>query len=277
MELVGALVRAFAGPGDEVLGSAFGYAFLATAAQQANARHMVAPEREFTVSVDAIATAVTSRTRLVFLCNPGNPTGTRLDNAEILRLRQTLRPDILLVVDQAYGEFDDQDHGAVFALANRGDTVILRTFSKAYALAGARVGWGVFPPAIAQEVRKLMNPNNVSGVAQSMAAAAMRDQAYMSQIVRRTARIRAQFAASLASGGYAIPRSHANFVLIPFRDADTAHCAGQRLRGAGLMMRGMGPYDLGHCLRATIAAEDVMRRAAHILVDLAQEASDAGD
>ena len=119
MELIGAIIRAFAGPSDTVLGTEFGYLFAATASQQAGASHLRAPEPSLVVSVDLLLAAVTPDTRIVFLCNPGNPSGTRILNADILRLRDGLRDDILLVVDQAYGEFDDQNPADVLGLVTR--------------------------------------------------------------------------------------------------------------------------------------------------------------
>ncbi|MCU9849397.1 aminotransferase class I/II-fold pyridoxal phosphate-dependent enzyme [Defluviimonas sp. WL0024] len=274
MELIGCLIRAFAGPGDEVLGTDHGYLFVATACLQAGAGYVKAAEQDLTVSVDALLAKITSRTRIAFLCNPGNPTGTRIPNAEILRLREALPAGVLLVVDQAYGEFDDQDPAPVFALAGRDDTVVLRTFSKAYALAGARAGWGLFPEEIGREARKLLNPNNVSAVSQAMAAAAMRDGAHMREFAAKTAAIRNAFAERLATAGYRIPPSHTNFVLIPFAGAEAARAADARLRAAGLLMRGMGGYGLGHCLRATVVAPEHMDRAAEILAAFREEGHD---
>jgi histidinol-phosphate aminotransferase len=265
MELIGALVRAYAGPGDTVLGTAHGYLFVATACQQAAAAYVKVPEPRMQVDVDALLAAVTPATRIVFLCNPGNPTGTRIDNARIMRLRAGLRDDVILAVDQAYGEFDDQPPGAVFALTECGNTVVLRTFSKAYALAGARVGWGVFPEEIATQMRKLLNPNNVAAVSQAMAAAAMRDPVHMHAIVAKTTAIRAEFAFALTKAGFVIRESHTNFVLIPFSDAATADEADKALRASGFLMRGMAGYGLPQCLRATVVAAEAMRKAARIL------------
>ena len=107
MELIGCLIRAYAGPGDRVLGTEYGYAFVATAAAQVQADYVKARELDLTVSVDEILNAVTSDTRIVFVCNPGNPTGTLIPNSELLRLRSDLPADVLLVVDQAYAEFSD--------------------------------------------------------------------------------------------------------------------------------------------------------------------------
>jgi len=268
MELIGCLIRAFAGPGDSVLGTQYGYLFVATAAEQAGATYVRAPESDLTVSVDEILARVDGSTRIVFVCNPGNPTGTRVAAAELVRLRAALPGDVLLVIDQAYGEFDDQDHDPVFALVERGDTVVMRTFSKAYALAGLRVGWGAFPPGIAAQTRKLMNPNNISAPAQAMATAAMSDQAYMRQTVAQTARIRNEVTERLRAAGYKVPASHTNFLLIGFRDAETARTAEAALRADGLMLRGMGGYGLGHALRATIGPAEAMDRMCTILEEL---------
>ena len=271
MELIGALVRAFAGAGDEVLGTAYGYLFVATACQQAGARYVTVAEPGLRVDVDLLLQAVTPCTRIVFLCNPGNPTGTTIPSADILRLRDALPGDVLLAVDQAYGEFDPQDPAPVFRLADRGDTVVLRTFSKAYAIASARVGWGVFPEVAGGAMRKLLNPNNVSGVSQAMAAAAMRDQVHMAGIVKKTATIRDHFSADLRVAGFAIPETHTNFVLIPFASPEAARAADAALRAKDILLRGMGGYGLPHALRATIGAAEIMTRVARILTPFGKD------
>ncbi|MBI1495107.1 pyridoxal phosphate-dependent aminotransferase [Halocynthiibacter styelae] len=270
MELIGCLIRAYAGPGDHVLGTDYGYAYVASASAQVQADYVKAREVDLTISVDDVLAAVTSATKIVFLCNPGNPTGTLIANSEIIRLRENLRSDVLLVVDQAYAEFSDarEDPAEVFALVDRGDTVVMRTFSKAYGLAGARVGWGLFPQAIAGEVRKLLNPNNVSIVSQAMATAAMRDQAHMRDCVASTAAIRDEFAAGCRALGLHVPQSHTNFVLMRFASAEAAQKADAALRAEGLLMRGMGGYGLSDCLRATICEKPVMDRCLNVLKEV---------
>lgn len=267
MELIGCLIRAYAGPGDRVLGTDYGYAFVSSASAQVQADYVKAREVDLTVSVDDILSAVTFETRIVFVCNPGNPTGTLIPNADIIRLREALPADVMLVVDQAYAEFSDADNdpAEIFALVNRGDTVVLRTLSKAYALAGARVGWGYFPPAIAGEVRKLLNPNNVSIPSQAVAAAAVRDQAYMRDVVAKTAAIRDRFAEDCRAMGLQVPQSHTNFVLLRFASTEQAQAADQALRAEKLLMRGMGGYGLSDCLRASICEAQVMDRARDVL------------
>ena len=266
MELIGALIRAFAGPGDQVLSPEYGYLFTDTAAAQAGADAVRVAERAFTVCIDTLLGAVTPQTRIVFVCNPGNPTGTRIANAQILRLRDGLPPDVVLAVDQAYGEFDDQPAGPVFDLVAGGNTVVFRTLSKAYGLAAARCGWCAAPPAIGTEMRKLLNPNNVTGVSQAMCAAALRDQPHMLAIAAQTAKLRADLSAQLSAAGFAVPQSHTNFVLVGFGTAAAAQSADAALRRAGLMVRGMGGYGLPAHLRITIGTAPVMQQVARTLL-----------
>ena len=267
MELIGAIIHAFTGPGDAILGTQFGYAFVSTAAQQSQASYITAPEAGLSVSVDALLDAAQRNTKLIFLCNPGNPTGTLIPTIDILQLRASLADDVLLVVDQAYAEFCDHLHNPadIFALPSKGNTVVLRTFSKAYALAGARVGWGVFPPAIAENVRKLLNPNNIPDVSQAMAAAAFADQAYMRNLVVRTAEIRDAFIADCRAMGLTVQDGHTNFALLQLADKDTATRIDAALRSENLLLRGMSGYGLGHCLRATICDRPIMDRVVDVL------------
>ncbi|MCF6121676.1 MULTISPECIES: histidinol-phosphate transaminase [Mesorhizobium] len=268
MDLISCTIAAFAGRGDEVLGTAYAYNFAASAAARVGAAYIKAAEHDFTVSTGSILAAITPATRVAFVCNPGNPTGTRIRNAELLRLRAALPQDVLLVIDQAYGEFDDQDPEPIFALVARGDTVVLRTLSKAYGLAGARVGWGVFPPSVAAGVRKMQNSNQVTMTSLAMAVAAVEDQAYMRETVARTARIRDQFAHELRAKGYDVPESRTNFVLIRFSDEAAAEAAEKALWGADIIVRGLGGYGLTDCLRATVGPQEIMDRALRILIDM---------
>ncbi|WP_245467014.1 MULTISPECIES: histidinol-phosphate transaminase [unclassified Mesorhizobium] len=268
MELIACTIAAFAGPGADVLGTDYAYNFAASAAARVGATYVKAQERGYEVSIDAILAALTPQTRIVFVCNPGNPTGTRIKNAELLRLRAALPGDVLLMIDQAYGEFDDQDPQAIFALAGRGDTVVLRSLSKAYGLAGARVGWGLFAPQLAAEVRKMQNSNQVSTVSLAMAVAAVEDRAYTRAIVARTADTRDRFAQGLRAAGYEVPESRTNFVLVRFADAAAATAADNALRGADIIVRGLTGYGLTDCLRITIGPQDVMDRTLRVLTVL---------
>ncbi len=268
MELILCLTQCCAGHGDEVLSSQYAYAFFRIAAAISQADYVTVPEEEFMVSVDRLLDAVTSRTRIVFVANPGNPTGTRIGNQELARLRDGLREDALLVIDEAYGEFADGEDGQTFGLVKQGNTIVLRTFSKAYALAGMRVGWGLFPPGIATEVRKLLNPNNVSAVSQATCAAAVVDQAHVRKACRITAERRDRFAGNIRQLGLSVPESMTNFVLINFASPAAAMAADEALKAEGIFMRGMGGYGLPASLRATIGAEDDMQIALEVIAEI---------
>ncbi|MEE8287429.1 MAG: histidinol-phosphate transaminase [Gammaproteobacteria bacterium] len=265
MELIGALMRCYAGPGTGVLSTQYAYAFFRTATLAVGGDYSWVEERDYTINVDAILEAVRPHTRVVCVANPGNPTGTRISNDEIVRLRAELPEDMLLVVDEAYGEFANDPADQIFGLAERGDTVILRTFSKVYGLAGARVGWGVFPSAVAEHVRKLLNPNNISTASQAASAAAMLDRDYMRAVRRETIARRDRFSEQVKGLGLNAIPSSTNFVLIEFSTVNTAKDAAEALREEGILMRGMAGYGLPHCLRATISHAADMNLAVRVL------------
>jgi histidinol-phosphate/aromatic aminotransferase/cobyric acid decarboxylase-like protein len=210
-------------------------------------------------------------TRVVFIANPGNPTGTRIPREELLWLRDALPRDVLLVIDEAYGEFADHLNEPMFDLVDRGDTVVLRTFSKAFGLAGFRVGWGAFPPDAAGELRKVTNPNTVGAPAQAAAQAALADQAYMRDTCRLTADLRDGFIARLRPSGFDVPDSFANFALIRFATDEQAGRADRALRQEGVFLRPQGGVGLGACLRATIGAARDLDTAAEILENFARK------
>lgn len=271
MELISGLAGAFADARNAVLAPAHAYPFFQTAAQMAGARFDVAPEQDGHVSVDALLAAVRSDTRIVFVANPGNPTGTRIPRAELVRLREGLPGDTLLVIDEAYGEFADHLNEPMFDLVGRGDTVVLRTFSKAYGLAGMRVGWGLFPPDIVRELCKVMNPNNITVAGQAAATAALRDQAYVAGTCRKTAALRDGFRARLLCAGYDVPESFTNFVLIRMGCPDKAQRVDQALRAEGVFLRPQGGAGLADCLRATIGVAEHLDIAAGLLEHWARE------
>ncbi|MGI9407475.1 MAG: pyridoxal phosphate-dependent aminotransferase, partial [Hyphomicrobiaceae bacterium] len=270
MELIAAIAHCYLGPDRRACSTAYGYAFFQTATRAVAARYDAVPEDNFTVSVDSLLSGLPDGTGVVFIANPGNPTGTRIPKSELTRLRDGLHDDVLLVIDEAYAEFADANSASTFDLVARGNTVVLRTFSKVYSLAGFRIGWGVFPPAIANEMRKVLNPNNVSVTSQAMAAAAMRDQAYMRTVRRETVDLRDRFAEQMRGLGLTVPESHTNFVLLRFSDAATAQRADRALRAEGVLLRGMNGYGLPDCLRATIGTATDMDFVADLLTSWRQ-------
>lgn len=258
LDLIGCLAHAYADAENAILSTQYSYLFFRTAAQFTNARFDIAHEVNFRMSVDALLDKLAADTRIVFVANPGNPTGTRIAKSELLRLRAGLPKDILLVIDEAYGEFADGLDDPTFDMVAKGNTVVLRTFSKAYGLAGMRVGWGYFPPNIGTEVRKLLNPSNISDMSQAAATAAVQDQSYMKETIALTAEQRKRFYDHVRDMGLHAPQSFTNFVLVKFPDTDVAISAENMLRNEGILVRGMKGYGLPDCLRITIGTKPDM-------------------
>lgn len=270
-ELLGILCRAYAGPGDEVLYSAHGFLMYSIAAKACGAIPVTAPETELTADVDNLLAAVTPRTRIVFLANPNNPTGTYLPAEEVRRLRAGLRDDILLVIDAAYAEFVSRnDYTPGVELVDAGaNTVMCRTFSKIYALGGLRLGWAYCPPAIADVLNRVRNPFNVGASALVAGQAALEDSAYMELCKGHNDYWLAWMQAEIARLGLTVTPSVCNFVLVHFpREAGKdAASADSFLRARGLIVRAMGGYGLGHCLRITIGTGEENQLVVSALAD----------
>lgn len=267
LDLIGCIARVFAGPERAVLAPAHAYPFFKTATQMAEARFDTAPEDDAQVDVQAMLQAVKPDTGLVFVANPGNPTGTRISKAALQELRKGLREDILLVVDEAYGEFSDHLGERCFDMVESGNTIVLRTFSKAYGMAGFRVGWGLFPPEIASQLRKVMNPNNVSGPSQVAALAALQDQSYMLETCRLTADLRVEAVKQLNDAGFKTYLSFTNFILIDLETPKAAQSADAALQAEGIFLRPQAGAGLPHMLRMTVGPKKAMQAAITCLQD----------
>jgi histidinol-phosphate aminotransferase len=270
-ELITLLLRCYAGPGDEVLYSRHGFLMYPINAQAAGATPIAAPERELTPDVDALLERVTERTRIVFIANPNNPTGTYLSAAEMTRLHAGLPPSVVLAIDAAYAEFVNRnDYEAGVALVDRTDNVVmLRTFSKIYALAALRLGWAYCPPAIADALNRVRSPFNVGAAAQAAGVAAVEDVAALDRARSHNERWLAWFSQRLAALGIPLTPSVANFVLARFPD-DPGKDAGAVfafLQSRGILTRKMGAYGLPQYLRITIGTGEEMERVAATLAE----------
>ena len=263
LDLIGCLTRAYTGPGRAILAPAHAYPFFKTAAQMADARLDTATEQDGVVCVDSLLRAVRPDTALVCVANPGNPTGTFVATSELRRLRAGLRDDIILLIDEAYGEFADAGTDRCFNMAETGHCVILRSFSKAYAMAGFRIGWGVFARSIAAQVRKVMNPNNVTAATQAAAMAAVQDQAYVVQCRDANAKWRDWLAHALAAHGVPSDVSLANFILARFANEEEAVACDTYMQSQGLIVRRVKGYKLPNALRITVGDEASCRQVAH--------------
>ena len=266
MELIIALCQAYLQPGDELLSGEYAYVFMNTCAALTGCEYIKVKQPDFQLDVDILLKSVTTKTKLIFIDNPGNPTGTSVSSADIRRLRSELPEDIILIVDQAYGEFTDHWQPPLHDLVYSTNTIIFRTFSKAYALAGLRVGWGLFPLTIKQQVRKLMNPSNIGLFNQAAAVAALVDQAYMQETVRQTIAIRDQFQRQLQNHDVQIIPSDGSFVMVNLGTTKQLANTDKLLRRKGILTRPMGGYGLHEWLRISIGTEVQMQLTADIII-----------
>ncbi len=266
-ELISLITRAYAGPGDEVLYSAHGFLMYPIAARTVGATPVTALEVNLTANVDALLAAVTPRTRIVFLANPNNPTGSYIPACELQRLHAGLPANIVLVIDAAYAEFVTQhDYTAGEKLVRGANNVIMaRTFSKLYALAALRLGWAYGPPEIAAVLHRLRGPFNVNAAAQAAGIAALEDSAFLLSARRHNQVCRDWFAARLSALGLTVYPSAGNFLLVDFRAWGEAEAVRLYLKGRGVLVRQMGVYKLPHCLRITIGRTDEMHELAELL------------
>ncbi len=264
-ELIGILTRAYAGPGDEVLYSRYGFLMCPIIATANGATPVPAAERDITADVDALLAKVTPRTRIVYLANPNNPTGTYLPYREIRRLHAGLPGNVLLVLDAAYAEYMiAADYHDGLELAREAENVVvLRTFSKIYALAGLRLGWGFGSSRVIDAVNRVRGTFNVTTTAQLTGLAALDDQAWIDRVREHTITWRRWTTDALRKVGLDVPDSVGNFVLCRFAGVADADAADDFLRRRGLIARKMGAYGLGGSLRITIGTEEEMR----LLVD----------
>ncbi len=251
-EILHLLAQAYAGPGDEVLYPEHGFLVYPIVARAAGAVPVVAPERDRRVDVDALLAAVTERTRLVYLANPANPTGTRIGEQETTRLADGLPDGCLLVLDGAYAEFAEGFDGGLRLASERPNVFATRTFSKLYGLGGMRVGWGYGPRAVIDVLDRIRGPFNLSTVALAAAEAAMRDRAFAERCVADNAMQRARLRDGLAALGLPSDPSEANFVLARFADEAEAASCDAHLRRLGVLVRHPRAYGLPHCLRVTV-------------------------
>ena len=276
-ELLNLAAQAFAGPGDEVLYQRYGFSVYEIAARRCGAEPVVAADRDYAADVDVLLGCVTERTRVVFLANPNNPTGSYLPRGELARLHAGLPADVLLVVDQAYAEYvaAEDDDGAFALAATTENVLITRTFSKIYGLAGERVGWATGAPHLIDMLNRIRGPFNLTVTAQAAALAALGDQAFVDASREHNRTERARFVAALAALGNHGLRplpSEANFVLIEFSGKLTAEAAYKGLMDHGFITRWLPGQGLPQCLRITIGTAAEMDRVAAALRQMAEAA-----
>jgi len=269
-ELISLLARCYAAPGDEVLYSRHGFLMYPIAAQAVGATPVAVSELNLTADPDAILAHVTPRTRLIFLANPNNPTGTYLSRDVVRRLHQKLPPDAILVLDAAYAEFVDRnDYESGLELAERAPNVVmLRTFSKIHALAGLRVGWAYGSAAIADVLNRTRGTFNVGLPAQAAAIASLADTEALQRAYDHNNRWRPWLEDAIRALGLEVNPAVANFALVKFgKPPKHADDARQFLKSRAILVRQMGAYNLPEYLRITVGTEEENRAVVAALAE----------
>ena len=260
-EIFQLLGRAFLRPGDEIIQTQYAFLVYRLVAQQSGATILSAADRNYTADVDAMLALVSDKTRIVFLANPNNPTGTYLPFEEVKRLHAGLRDDILLVLDGAYAEYlDKADYDAGAALAGAANNVLMtRTFSKIHGLAALRLGWAYGAADIIDAIHRVRGPFNVNAPAQAAGIAALQDADFETASRAHNSAELARVSARLVTLGYEIVPSVGNFLLINFGSPERKARADTFLRARGIVIRDMTAYGLADCLRlsiGTVEADD---------------------
>ncbi len=262
-ELLNLIAMGYAGAGDEIIYVRYGFSVYDIAARKCAATVVVAPDKDYGTDVDALLALVTDKTRVVFVANPNNPTGTYCEDAEMARLHAGLPADCVLVLDQAYGEYLDDDGPAAFNLARQHSNVLItRTFSKIFGLAAERIGWCYGQPGLIATMNRIRAPFNVTAAGQAAAIAALGDTDFVAQSRAHNAQWRAWMAAefaALSNHGLKVIPSWANFLMVMFEGVVTAEAAYNGLMDAGYIVRWLPGQGLGNGLRITIGSEDESR------------------
>lgn len=270
-ELLQLLAHAYLGPGDEAVYSQHGFMVYPIVIQANGATARVAPENNLTTDVDAVLRLVNKRTKLVFVANPNNPTGTYLPFSEVKRLHAGLPTSTLLVLDAAYAEYvrrNDYESG-IELVSTFENVVMTRTFSKIHGLAGLRLGWAYCPAHVADVLNRVRGPFNVSAPALAAGVAAIHDKAFVERAVTHNETWLAWLTDELSKLGLTVTSSVGNFVLLhfPMARGRTAADADAFLTGRGIILRRMDGYGLPGALRLTVGSEEACRAVVAALKD----------
>ncbi len=276
-DLLNLIARAFLKDGDEAIYTTHGFLVYPIAITGTGAKAIAASEKDFTANVDAILKAVTPKTKVVFLANPNNPTGTYVPFDEVKRLHKGLPAHVLLVLDAAYAEYvqrNDYESG-IELVATTDNVVMTRTFSKIYGLAALRLGWLYGPAHIVDAINRIRGPFNVNGPAIAAGIAAMQDTAHVDRARAHNTHWLAWLTDAIVKLGLAVTPSAANFVLIHFPEVKgrTARDADAFLTKRGLILRQVGAYKLPNALRMSVGTEEANRLVVQALKEFLGKAA----
>jgi histidinol-phosphate aminotransferase len=276
-DLLNLLARAYLTDGDEGIYTKHGFVVYPIATMGTGAKAVAVPEKDFTADVDAILKAVTPKTKIVFLANPNNPTGTYVPFDEVKRLQKSLPAHVLLVLDAAYAEYvqrNDYESG-IELVATSDNVVMTRTFSKIYGLASLRLGWMYGPAHVVDAINRIRGPFNVNGPAIAAGIAAIRDSAHVEKSRAHNTRWLAWLTEEIGKLGLPVTPSAANFVLIHFPETKgrTAKEADAFLTKRGLILRQVGVYRLPNALRMSVGTEEANRLVVQALKEFLGKAA----
>src|ERR1700722_18114134 len=262
-DLLHLLAAAYLTDGDEAIYTTHGFLIYPIAILATGAKPVVAPETNYTADVDAILKAVTKQTKMVFIANPNNPTGTALSFDEVKRLHRGLPGDVMLVLDAAYAEYVTRnDYEAGIELVATSDNVVMcRTFSKIHGLAALRLGWMYGPALVVDAINRIRGPFNVNAAAMAAGIAAIEDGAHVEAARAHNDKWLAWLGEEIPKLGLVVTPSVANFVLIHFPQTPgrSAAEADAFLSKRGLILRRVSAYHLPNALRMTIGSEEANR------------------
>ena len=270
-DLLNLLARAYLADGDEAIHTTHGFLVYPIATLGTGATPVVAPEKDYTADVDEILKRVTPKTKLIFLANPNNPTGTYIPFDEIRRLHKGLPPHVLFVIDAAYAEYvrrNDYEAG-IELVATSENVVMTRTFSKIHGLAALRLGWMYGPAHVVDAINRIRGPFNINGPAIAAGIAAIEDSAHQERSREHNTRWLAWLTEEIGKLGLKVTPSAANFVLIhfPTEKGRTAKDADAFLTKRGLILRQVGAYKLPHALRMSVGTEEANRLVVKALAE----------
>ena len=270
-EVFALLNQTYLTPGDNIVTGQYGFLAYRISALANQASVKLAPEPQFKATPEALLEQVDERTRIVYVSSPSNPTGSYNTGEEIRRLHEGLRPDILLVIDEAYAEYvTEPDWETSFPLARDSDNVVVtRTFSKIHGLGGLRIGFGYAPLKVAEAVDRIRLPFNVSVPGIEAAVAALGDEAHQKASRDLIHTWRPRLTQAIRGFGFDVLPSAGNFVLVRFKDVDQSTRANDYLNSKGIIVRPVGGYGLPDCLRITVGTEDQNRAVIDALSEFA--------
>lgn len=266
-EILQFITHAYAGVGDEIITTEHGFSMYPILARMVGATPVTVAERERRIDIDAITTAVTDRTKIVFIANPANPTGTMLDEGELARLAAGLPDRVILVLDAAYSEFTEGYDGGASLVDQHPNIIMTRTFSKIYGLGGLRIGWGYAAREMIDVLNRVRQPFNLSSLQLAAGEAAVKDTAFTARCASENAKWRDWMRNAFVQMGIGCDESYANFLLARFSSAEEAEAADAALRDAGIIVRRVAGYGFPAALRITVGDEAGCRRVVACLSD----------